>query len=237
LWQPATASLLRRWRDGQAGIEGYCEDYACFTWGLLELLQATGDARWLQWARETQAAQDRLFWDESGAGWFNTTGRDPSVLLRLKEDYDGAEPAASSVSVRNLIELTHLEPDEAATQRIARTLARLGLALGTGARAVPFMAMNLAAWHRGLTQIVVVGREGAADTRALHRVIAGRYLPDALVLPVAPDTPSAAALAAALPWIAPLAPRAGAATAYVCRHFTCEQPVTTPDALAALLSE
>jgi uncharacterized protein YyaL (SSP411 family) len=237
LWQPETASLLRRWRDGHAGIEGYCEDYACFTWGLLELLQATGDARWLTWARETQAAQDRLFWDDGGAGWYNTTGRDPSVLLRLKEDYDGAEPAASSVSVRNLIELTHLEPDDRATERIARTLARLGPALGSGARVVPFMAMNLAAWHRGLTQIVIVGTEGAADTQALHRVVAGRYLPDALMLPIAPESPRAASLAGVLPWVAPLTMRGGAATAYVCRHFTCEQPVTTPAALAALLPE
>jgi len=237
LWQPGTASLLRRWRDGHAGIEGYCEDYACFTWGLLELLQATGDARWLTWARETQAAQDRLFWDEGGAGWYNTTGHDPSVLLRLKEDYDGAEPAASSVSVRNLIELTHLEPDDRTTERIARTLARLGPALGSGARVVPFMAMNLAAWHRGLAQIVIVGPEGAADTQALHRVVAGRYLPDALVLPIAPESARAASLAGALPWIAPLTMRGGAATAYVCRHFTCEQPVTTPEALAALLPE
>ena len=80
-----------------------------------------------------QAAQDRLFWDEAGAGWFNTTGRDPSVLLRLKEEYDGAEPAACSIGVRNLIELVHLEPDEAASQRIARARsARLGPRLDAG---------------------------------------------------------------------------------------------------------
>ena len=97
--------------------------------------------------------------------------------------------------------------------------------------------MNLAAWHRGLTQIVIVGRDDAAETRALHRVVADHYLPNALVLPVAPDAPRHAALARALPWIAPLGLRDGAAAAYVCRHFTCEQPVTTPDALAALLSE
>ena len=157
LWQPETQTLHRRWRAGDAGIDGYCEDYAGIVWGCLELLQATGDPAWLAWAREVQAAQDRLFWDEAGAGWFNTTGRDPSVLLRLKEEYDGAEPAAGSVAVRNLIELVHLEPDEAASQRIARTLGRLGPRLDAGARAVPFMAMNLAAWHRGLTQIVVVG--------------------------------------------------------------------------------
>ena len=235
LWQPATQTLLRRWRAGEAGIEGYGEDYAAIVWGCLELLQATGDPAWLTWAREVQAAQDRLFWDEAGAGWFNTTGSDPSVLLRLKEEYDGAEPAASSMAVRNLIELVHLEPDEAATQRIARTLARVGPRLEAGARAVPFMTLNLAAWHRGLTQIVVVGPPERDDTRALHRVIAETYLPSSIVLPV--DPAGTATLAAALPWLAPLTMRDGVATAYVCRAFTCEQPVTTAAALATLLRE
>jgi uncharacterized protein YyaL (SSP411 family) len=242
LWQPAAQTLQRRWRAGDAGIDGYCEDYAGIVWGCLELLQATGDRAWLAWAREVQAAQDRLFWDEDGGGWFNTTGRDPSVLLRLKEEYDGAEPAAGSVAVRNLIELVHLEPDEAASQRIARTLARLGPRLEGGARAVPFMTMNLAAWHRGVTQIVVAGPPDREDTRALQRVVAGTYLPAALVLPFDPAAGGAggtgpATLATALPWLAPLTMRDGAATAYVCRHFTCEQPVTTPAALATLLRE
>jgi uncharacterized protein YyaL (SSP411 family) len=238
LWQPTTQTLLRRWRAGEAGIDGYCEDYAGIVWACLELLQATGDPAWLAWGREVQAAQDRLFWDEAGAGWFNTTGRDPSVLLRLKEEYDGAEPAASSVAVRKLIELVHLEADDAASQRIARTLARLGPRLDGGARTVPFMAMNLAAWHRGVTQIVVAGPPDRDDTRALQRVVAATYLPAALVLPFDPtagDGPGT--LAAALPWLAPLTMRDGAATAYLCRHFTCEQPVTTPDALATLLRE
>jgi uncharacterized protein YyaL (SSP411 family) len=238
LWQPGTQTLQRRWRDGDAGIDGYCEDYAGVVWGCLELLQATGDAAWLSWAREVQAAQDRLFWDADGGGWFNTTGRDPSVLLRLKEEYDGAEPAAGSVAVRNLIELVHLEPDDAATQRVARTLARLGPRLDAGARAVPFMAMNLAAWHRGLTQIVIVGPPGRADTRALHRVVADTYLPASLVLPVDPSAGSGpGTLAASLSWLAPLTVRDGAATAYVCRAFTCERPVTSPAALATVLLE
>ena len=237
LWQPDRQRLLRRWRAGEAGIEGYCEDYAATIWGCLELLQATGAAEWLRWARELQAAQDRWFWDEAGGGWFSTTGEDASVLLRLKEDYDGAEPAAGSIAVRNLIELVHLEPDDAAARRVERMLARLAPRLGAAARAVPFMAMNLAAWHQGLTQIVVVGDPAADDTRALQRVIAARYLPQGLVLPLAPGSPATSGLVAALPWLAPLTMRDGTATAYVCRQFTCEAPVTTPDALAAVLPE
>ena len=59
-----------------------------------------------------QRRQDELFWDEVDGGWFSTTGRDKNVLLRMKEDYDGAEPTASSVSVINLLTLTHSEDSD-----------------------------------------------------------------------------------------------------------------------------
>ena len=100
LWDPASGVLLRRYRAGEAGVEGYAEDYAYLVFGLLELFQADGDPQWLEWARAIQDRQNALFWDPVEGGWFSTTGRDESVLLRLKEDYDGAEPAASSVSSR-----------------------------------------------------------------------------------------------------------------------------------------
>ena len=113
MWTRERRRLLRRYRDGDAAIDGYAEDYAFLIFGLLELFQADGDAAWLDWALELQRAQDERFWDEQDGGWFSTTGEDPTVLLRLKEDYDGAEPSPSSVSVLNLLTLTHLMPSGA----------------------------------------------------------------------------------------------------------------------------
>jgi uncharacterized protein len=235
MWDPETRTLRRRWRAGHAGIDAYAEDYAAVVWGALELFQATGAADHLAWALELQARQDALFWDDVDGGWFNTTGEDRSVLLRLKEDYDGAEPAASSIGVRNLLELSHLVTDRGFAERAERTLARFGPRIGEVARAVPCMLTSVVTWRAGLSQIVVVGDPEREDTRALHRVLAERYLPFALVIPVAPGD-AQDALARLLPWIAPMSPVEGRATAYVCRHFACEQPVTTPEALAALLA-
>src|SRR2546428_2838951 len=97
MWNAATRTLLRRYRDGHAEIEAYAEDYAYLIFGLLELFQADTDSAWLEWAVDLQHRMDELFWDEADGGWFSTTGRDASLLLRMKEDYDGAEPTASSV--------------------------------------------------------------------------------------------------------------------------------------------
>ena len=136
LWDANRGTLQRRWRAGQAAIDGYAEDYAYLAWGLLELFEATGEASWLEWARDLQDQLDDRFWDEVAGGWFSTTGDDPSVLLRMKEDYDGAEPAASSVAVANLLRLVHLAPDaeghdaRRADPRARRTRHRAGRARG-----------------------------------------------------------------------------------------------------------
>lgn len=55
--------------------------------------------------------QDELFLDREGGGYFNTPGEDPSVLLRVKEDYDGAEPSGNSVSAMNLMRLSSMFSD------------------------------------------------------------------------------------------------------------------------------
>src|SRR5262249_40855097 len=153
------------------------------------------------------------------------TGEDPTVLVRMKDDYDGAEPTASSVSVMNLIALSHLVENSGWVERIERTFRLFGARLEQIGRAVPMMAAALSAWHAGVEQIVTAGDAGGD---ALERAVLTRYYPFAIVLRV----PAAArpALAAALPWGAAMTGVNGQAAAYVCRQFTCRQPVTSPEA-------
>ncbi len=234
LWSATEQRLLRRYRDGDAAIDAYAEDYAYLIFGLLELFQADGDPAWLEWATTLQAAQDRLFWDEADAGWFSTTGNDPSVLLRLKEDYDGAEPAAGSVSVLNLLLLESLVGGGAWITKAERTLARFGPRIGAAARVVPMMLAGLSAWHADHTQVVIVGPAGRDDTLALQREVGRRYRPFAAVVPVSPGS-AQTALSDVMPFVGPMQMREARATAYVCRAFTCREPVTDTDALAAQL--
>ena len=233
LWRPGSATLLRRYRAGEAGVDGYAEDYAYLIFGLLELFQTEGDPRWLTWALELQRRQDALFWDAEAGGWFSTTGEDPSVLLRLKEDYDGAEPAAGSVSAWNLLVLARLTGEAGLVGRLERTLAASATPLTQQGRGVPMMAAALSAYHAPGMQIVIAGEPAAPGTRALTRAVARRYLPFAVLVPVAPAAREA--FAAVLPWTAALEPRDDQPTAYVCRDFTCGLPVTSPEALAPLL--
>ena len=236
LWDGERRVLQRCFRGGRVSIPGYAEDYAFLIWGLLELFQTDGNPDWLRWALDLQARQDELFWDEDGSGWFSTTGADPSVLLRLKEDYDGAEPSAGSVSAQNLLALVRLTGDGAMRGRLERALGRVGPRLGQAARVVPLLAGVLSSYHAPAAQVVIVGERGRPDAAALRRVVASRYLPFAVRLNVEPG-PAQAALGELLPFVAPLRMLDGRATAYVCADFACRQPVCEPDALAAQLDE
>jgi len=237
MWSADSRTLLRRYRDRHAEIDAFAEDYAFLIFGLLELFQADADPVWLEWAIALQQRQDELFWDAESGAWFSTTGRDSSVLLRLKEDYDGAEPAASSVSVLNLIVLSHLVDNPGWPERIEKTLRLFGARIEKMGRGVPMMAAALSTHLAGVQQIVLVtGQTGDGGSRAdagepsvLERALAQRYLPFAISLLV--DSSSRRALAASLPAIAAMTPVDGKPAVYVCRNFTCRQPATDVDAL------
>ena len=238
LWDPGRRVLLRRWHasqasDGRASIDGYAEDYACVVWGLLELVQTTGDAAWLDWALELQQRQDDLFRDDAAGGWFATTGDDPSVLLRVKEAYDGAEPAAGSIAAGNLLTIAHLTGDDVAAARAAETLARFG----QSARSSPMMMAALVRYHApadGVTQVVIVGDRTDAATRALERTVAARYLPFTVRVTVPPGD-AQVRLSERAPFIGSMRQVDGKPTAYVCANFACREPVTDPSALEAQL--
>jgi uncharacterized protein YyaL (SSP411 family) len=233
MWHEPSATLRRRFRDGQADIDGYAEDYAYLIFGLLELFQADPDPQWLDWAVTLQKRQDALFWDAADGGWFSTTGTDPSVLIRMKEDYDGAEPTASSVSVLNLLTLCHLIEGggEEWLEKIDKTLRLFAARLEQIGRAVPMMGAALSTSIAGPQQIVVVGEEAGGP---LSRLIGARYLPFALTMHLTNE--QQARVSARLPLLASMKRPDGKPAAFVCRQFTCRPPATTVEELDRELS-
>lgn len=66
-------------------IEGFADDYSFLIRGLLDLYEASLSPCWLEWAYELQLQQDTLFWDSKGGGYFSTSGKDTSILIKIKE--------------------------------------------------------------------------------------------------------------------------------------------------------
>ncbi len=222
MWDEPRGRLFRRYRDGEAAIDAYAEDFACLIFGLLELFQADGDAGWLSWAIALQQRQDHLFEDREAGGWFSTTGEDGSVLLRLKEDYDGAEPSASSMSLWNLLTLVRLTGEQALVARIERAIGAFEAQIVQAPRAVPMLLAALSTWFAAGQEIVIAGRRDSEDTKRLHAALAAQYLPFAVFVPLSPDNQ----VSRILPFVEALTMRGEMATAYVCREFACSQPTT-----------
>jgi uncharacterized protein YyaL (SSP411 family) len=232
LWKDGT--LRRSYRQGPGEIPGFCEDYAFLIQGLLDLFEADFQPAWLAWALELQAVQDRLFWDASGGGYFSSASGDPAILIRMKEDHDGAEPAASSVTARNLQRLSEFTGRGEMRERAAMTVQAFGAVLERVPTAVPQMLHSLGALQSPWRQIVIAGDLAAADTRALLETVRRKHLPNTILLH-AESAAAAKSFGERLVAASQMTALDGRATVYVCQNFTCEAPVFEPKALEALL--
>lgn len=234
LYDAQRGILLRRWREGEVAIEGFADDYAFLIQGLLDLYEADFDPHWLVWADRLQQTQDRLFWATPEGGYYGTTGEDGSLFLRLREDYDGAEPSPNSVAVGNLLRLAQVTGKDAYRQRAEAVLQAFAGRLQQIPEAMPAMAAALDRFLTPPRQVIVAGDPGAADTRKLLREIAGRYLPYHAVM-LLDGGERQKRLEEWQPHLAGYGRQHGAAAAYVCENFTCQLPTTDAGELEKLL--
>lgn len=113
--------LVRTYTDGQAKLNAYVEDYACFVDGLLAIHRATGQQKWLDEAVRIQAKQDELFWDDQKGGYFYTSSDHEKLLARAKKPTDGAMPSGNSVAAGNLLYLAETLKNEKYRERATKT--------------------------------------------------------------------------------------------------------------------
>ncbi len=226
LYDARRGVLFRCWRTGRGAGEGFAEDYAFLIAGLLDLYEATFDTRWLYWAARLQQTMDAEFWDETAGGYFNSAVGATDIVLRLKEDHDGAEPSPNSIAAANLLRLAAMFHDDDHRARARRTIEALGPRWTHAPHALPEM---LCAIERALEpprQIVLAGDSSAPDFQALAAV--SREKPGPRRALVRADS--------ALPWTLAMSARDGRATAYVCEDFACQPPVSTPAELRQMLA-
>jgi uncharacterized protein YyaL (SSP411 family) len=217
--------FLRSWR---ARHLAYAEDYAALLEALCTLAEHD-DVAWLADARAVADELLRLFHDEEAGGFF-TTGHDAETLIvRAKDLFDNATPSANSLAANGLLRLAALtgEPRyEAPAREVLQLLAR---PMATHATS---FAHVLAAAERQITaplEVAIVGERHEPRTQALVAELTTRLLPAAVTL-TGPASDAS-------PLLAGRSLLDGTPTAYVCEHYACRLPVTTPEALREQLDE
>jgi uncharacterized protein YyaL (SSP411 family) len=224
--------LLRTYKDGQAKLNAYLEDYAFFIDGLLTLFETTGELQWFQEALALTTTMIDEFWDQEEGAFFYTGRSHENLIVRSKDFFDNATPSGNSVAASILLRLGLLT-DNSDYQRRAATILRLNAAsLGRYGAGFGRMLCALDFYLGKPKEIAIIGVGGSEDTQELLKTTWTPYLPNKVVASAAPGDTSAADAISLLrnrPQIE------GRATAYVCEDFACKQPVTTPNELASQL--
>jgi hypothetical protein len=233
LWK--NGRLLRSYRQGASDVGGFCDDYATLIRGLLDLYEADFDIRWLQWAVELQSAQDSLFLDPEHGGYFSVTKDAPNILIRTKEDYDGAEPSPNSVSALNLQRLAQITGKQEFAARAKAVLAAFADQLSRAPTALPEMLAALDGSLAKPRQIVIAGPRDAAGTRALLREVQAHFIPDKILL-LADNGAGQKWLSERLEFLKTVGPLDGQPAAYVCQDFVCQLPTSDVAKLRELLT-
>lgn len=231
LYIPSSGRVLRRYRDGDASIPGNAGDYACMVQALLDLYEASFDPACLQTALRLSDAQIEHFYDQVNGGFFSTANDDRSVPLRLKEDNDGAEPSANSVTVMNLCRLAAMTGRDDLLKTAEKSLHCFSSTLIDNPLALPLMLAALDMVLDPPVQIVFAGSLNDPKTTLLLEAIYRHNRHNAVVMhadeSIGTLLPDAFAIGRA---------HHGPPAAYLCIGGSCQAPVTDPETLSAMLS-
>jgi uncharacterized protein len=233
LYDESRQILFRSYREGRGEVEGFADDYAFVIQGMLDLYEASFETRWLKFALELQRQMDALFWDNENGGYFTVTGRATNILLRMKEDNDSAEPAASSVAALNLARLAAIRNDTELLARAKKTVNAFARQLSHFPSALPQMLVAFDFLEGSPRQIVIVGDPRDERTTELLGEVRKHFLPRAIVL-LADGSDGQDFLAEKNEAIRAMMPINGQPAVYVCENFTCEAPVTSVNELTKL---
>ena len=215
LWDTSTRTLYHRWRDGARDQVQLVEAYACLLAGVLELYQVTLEAEHLQLAIDLADAMLARFYDKEEGGYWQSPAGSSDLILRVKEDYDGAEPSANSVAVLALLKLAALTERKDYRDAADKSLRLFSQRLQQMPQAVPYMLLALDFALEEPKRVVIAGDVNTPDGRALLRAAHAVYQPNKVVLATTgPVEPFAKTLPA----------RDGKPTVYLCTGTACQPP-------------
>jgi uncharacterized protein YyaL (SSP411 family) len=225
--------LLHTYKDGQAKLLGYLDDYAFVAAGLLDLYEVTLERSDLQRAIDLSETMIREFWDDVDGAFFYTGRSHEQLISRTKPAFDGSVPSGNAVATQLLLRLYHYTGREDYLKRAEKTLRIYHDAMEQQPFGFARMLSALDFYLEKPKEIVVVGEKNDPNVQEVLNKIRALFLPNNTIQLVEPGKP--------LDEISPLLQGKGQVdgkpTVYLCHNFTCSQPVTEWEDLRKLLEE
>jgi uncharacterized protein YyaL (SSP411 family) len=223
--------VMRSHKEGVTRINGFLEDHAAVALGFLAVYELTFDQRWVARAEEIARAMIEWFWDDSIGAFFDTARDAEQLITRPREVTDNAIPSGTSLAVELLLHLSELEQDSEYRRRGAFVLESLADPMTKFPTAFGHLLGCADMELNGAIEVALVGEMNSAPFKTLERVVAEQYVPSLVLAGGSPGKDSLVKLLNDRPLID------GKPTAYVCRNYTCDKPVTEPESLAAQLEQ
>jgi uncharacterized protein YyaL (SSP411 family) len=205
--------LQRNYKNGQATINAFLDDYAFTIEAFIALYQATFDEAWLQQADRLTAFTLAHFYDEASGMFYYTSDIDPPLIARTLEVSDNVIPSSNSTMAKNLFVLGHYFYKDEYIERAKRMLGKIKEAALRGAAYYANWDILLTWLVRPPCEVAIVGK----DYDILRKEFERHYLPT-VFLSGGAEEGSLALLQGKLV--------KGQTTIYVCRDKTCQAPVT-----------
>jgi uncharacterized protein YyaL (SSP411 family) len=219
--------VFRSYKNREARLAGYLEDYAALALAAIALYELTFDTLWLERARELANSCVRWFWDDTTGAFYDTASDHERLITRPRDVSDNATPSGASLAVEVLLRMAELFDDAESRRRGTHVIESLSPAISRYPSAFGHMLGNADMIINGAVEVALVGE----DLRPLRSVIASEYVPSLVLAGGAVSTSSGAvALLTDRPT------RDGRPTAYVCRNYTCDAPTSDARTFAEQLS-
>ncbi|UCF04908.1 MAG: thioredoxin domain-containing protein [bacterium] len=226
--------LLHRYRDGEAAIPAFIDDYAFLAWGLIELYQTTFEPVHLREALRLTEDMITLFWDGERGGFYLTGSDAEEVLARPTDIYDGAIPSGNSVAALNLLRLGRITMRRDLEEKAQMLMRRFASTVENAPTAFSQFLVALDFALGPSREIVIVGDPEADDTVRLLGTVRERFMPDTVVI-VTGEGERSEEMTALMPALELMRIVNGRTTVYLCENFSCNFPVNTVEELATLL--
>jgi len=235
LYDPKTKTLYRRYCDGEVRHDGGLQDYSFFVQGLIDLYEASFDFRWLEMALLLTQIQIDHFVDPTNGGFFESPIADQLLILRIKDDYDGAEPTGNSVAATNLFRLSVFTNNPEWKSLAERTIKSFGERLTENPESLPQMLSALCWYFSAPREIIFAGPRESASTCLMLDEIHRHFIPNKILLLVENETKEK--LSSILPFLQNITIPNSETTAYICRNYSCQLPTTDVNQFRELLEQ
>ena len=221
-------SLLRTYRDGEARLAGYLEDYAYLVEALLTLYEATFEVRWFDAARETADLMIDLFADPDRGGFFTTARNHERLIARRKDVDDHPIPSGNSSAAYGLLRLAALSGEREYERHALGVFRLLHRAAADHPHALAHLLRAMDFHFAHVKEVALVAPEGGDRLGELAGVVRSQFLPYVVLAGGTEGTESPELMRER-------SAVNGRPAAYVCENFACRRPVTEPEELAASL--